>query len=412
MPAWFSFASVRGRAFLLVGVLAVLAVVSIFVMHSSSDEYLSLTAHGSPAVANGQNVRSRFEFYLHRIHNQVHKEDLEYFCSKRSFSKSFIASQNQRYEDIVHGGTDPVFVAINLYNSEKILPSMAHQLLALADTLGHHRIFISIYENGSKDKTKDILNRFNSTLNAMGIAHQIRSELAPKPKHIHRIEYLARVRNFALEPLYNSGTKYGKVLFLNDIFFCVPDVLELLFQQRAQSAQLACAEDFDIYHGGPGFYDTWVTRDMRGDKFTKNMHKLTKDPISMIAQMRDRPFQVQCCWNGVALIDAQVFHGDDGLRFRRSVEGECSSSECSLLCNDMWAKGFKRAIVVPRVKVSYDIKTRNVLREPVSFPADMPYNNPVAEKITFRSGPEKIICLPLNGIDAQHPDAPSVWIKL
>ncbi|KAJ2487209.1 hypothetical protein IWW37_005331 [Coemansia sp. RSA 2050] len=412
MPAWISLASVRGRAFLLIGALAVLAVVGIVAIYRLNYEYLSLSTYGSPASANGQKVRSRFESYLHRIHHQVYKEDMQTFCSQETFSEGFIASRRQRYEEIVHGGTGPVFIAINLYNSEKILPSMAQQILALADTLGHNRVFISVYENGSKDRTKDILNRFNTTLNALGIAHKIRSEAAPRPKHIHRIEYLARVRNFALEPLYNSGTKYSKVLFLNDIFFCVADILELLFQSRAQSAHLACAEDFDMYNGGPGFYDTWVTRDMRGERFTKNMHKLTKDSISMVAQMRDRPFQVQCCWNGAALIDAQVFHGDNGLRFRRSVEGECSASECSLLCNDMWAKGFRRAIVVPRVKVSYDIQTRNTLRKPASFPADMPYNMPEAEKISFRSGPEKVICLPLNGIDAHHPDAPSVYVKL
>ncbi|KAJ2802100.1 hypothetical protein H4S07_004772, partial [Coemansia furcata] len=201
--------------------------------------------------------RIEFEEYLQEVHHRIHKEDVRDFCSQDNFDKTFIASAEQRYRNITTGGIEPVFVAINLYNSEMVLPNMAWQLLALADTLGHSRVFVSIYENGSKDKTKEILHRFNSTLNALGIQHQIRTDEVPKPEHIHRIEYLAKVRNFALEPLHRTGTKYGHVLFLNDIYFCMPDILELLYQSRAQSTHLTCAEDFDMYNNGPGFYDIW-----------------------------------------------------------------------------------------------------------------------------------------------------------
>ncbi|KAJ2827506.1 hypothetical protein GGI24_002626, partial [Coemansia furcata] len=381
-------------------------------IYSFDHGYFSSVTYNLPLGVGGSNVRSRFESYLQKVHHKIHKEDVREFCSQESFDKTFIASAEQRYKSIVHGGIKPVFVAVNLYNSEKVLPNMALQLLALADTLGHSRVFISIYENGSKDNTKEILHRFNSTLNDLGIAHQIRADATSKPEHIHRIEYLAKIRNFALEPLHSTGTKYGHVLFINDIYFCVPDLLELVYQSRAQSTHLTCAEDYDMFNDGPGFYDTWVTRDMRGQRLSKEVQRISGDEKTLLSQIRDRPFQVQCCWNGAALIDAQVFHGDDGLRFRRSAEGECSASECSLLCNDMWKKGFKRAIVVPRVKVSYDIKTRNKLREPVSFPADLPYNRPEAEKVSFRSGPNRIECFPLNGIDSQHPDGPAVYVDI
>ncbi|KAJ2385584.1 hypothetical protein H4S02_004256 [Coemansia sp. RSA 2611] len=240
---------------------------------------------------------------------------------------------------------------------------MAAQLLELADTLGHNRIFISIYENGSTDRTKEILRRFNETLNALGIAHKIVTDKTPKPKHIHRIEYLAKLRNYALEPLYSDGAKFGRVAFLNDVYFCQADLLELLFQSQTHGAHLTC-------------------------------------------EMWGRPFQVQCCWNGMAVIDAKVFHGDDGLRFRRSTKDECSASECSLFCNDLWRKGFSRVIMVPRVKLSYDIPSRNMLRKPLYFPADLPYNSPEIEKISFRPGPEKVHCMPLNGINAIDPDGP------
>ncbi|KAJ2099778.1 hypothetical protein GGI09_002619 [Coemansia sp. S100] len=405
-------ASLRAWTLLLMCVMAALAVVGIAGMYFFDYEYFSLTTYNSPMGIGGQLSRSRFASYLQRVHRKIHNEDVRGFCSQDNFDREFRASVEQRYRNITHGGTGPIFIAANLHNSQNILPNMALQLLALADTLGHDRVFISIYENGSEDRTKEILRRFDYALNALGIAHRILADDTPKPEHIHRIEYLAKVRNLALEPLYSSGAKYGRVLFLNDIFFCMTDLLELAFQSRAHDAHLTCAEDFDMFNGAPGFYDIWITRDMRGEMPRKEMHKISDDEISMVAQMRDRPFQVQCCWNGAALIDARAFQGEDGLRFRRSAEGECSASECSLFCNDMWAKGFRRTVMVPRVKVSYDIETRNMLRTPTFFPADIPFNNPEVDKITFRSGPDEVICFPLNGIDSRNPDGPAVYVKI
>ena len=38
----------------------------------------------------------------------------------------------------------------------------------------------------------------------------------------------------------------------------------------------------------------------------------------------------------------------------RIGEGECSASECSLICNDYWEAGYGRILMVPRVKLAYD----------------------------------------------------------
>ncbi|KAJ2702311.1 hypothetical protein H4218_000956 [Coemansia sp. IMI 209128] len=306
----------------------------------------------------------------------------------------------------------PFQVQSNLHNNEKVLPNMAAQLLELADTLGHSRIFISIYENGSTDRTKEILHRFNETLNALGIAHKIVTDKTPKPKHIHRIEYLAKLRNYAMEPLYSDGARFGRVAFLNDVYFCHADLLELLFQSQTHGAHLTCGEDYDIWQGEIGFYDTWVARNIQGEQLDREVQILSSNDTTMSAEMWGRPFQVQCCWNGMAVIDAKVFRGDDGLRFRRSAKDECSASECSLFCNDLWRKGFSRVIMVPRVKLSYDIPSRNMLRKPLYSPADLPYNNPEIEKISFRPGPEKVHCMPLNGINAIDPDGPDTYVAL
>ncbi|KAJ2747476.1 hypothetical protein GGI20_000465 [Coemansia sp. BCRC 34301] len=405
-------ASLRGRAFLLLCGLTLFTLATIVSMYEFDYGYFGPPTAEMLNKARVAKARADFESYLQMVHSELHSEDLRTFCAATNLTKSFLDSAEQRYENITAGGMEPFFVAANLHNSEKVLPNMAAQLLALADALGHTRLFVSIYENGSTDKTKEILHQFNATLDALGIAHRIVADDTSKPQHVHRIEYLAKVRNYALEPLYSNDAHFGRVVFLNDVYFCLSDLLELVFQSRAQDAHLVCAEDYDMYNGGPGFYDTWVARDMRGEKFRKEMHKITDDDISLVAQMRDRPFQVQCCWNGIAVIDSQVFRGDKGLRFRRSAKGECSASECSLMCNDMWHRGFNRMVMVPRVKLTYNADVRDLIRKPLYFPAGAPFSDPEVEKISFRPGPKKIICTPLNGLDSHHPDGPSSYIDL
>lgn len=75
-----------------------------------------------------------------------------------------------------------------------------------------------------------------------------------------RIEFLAKVRNAALEPLWletsenvgNSSSWFGrsrsqklwpadKIVFLNDVYFCARDVVRLILH----NVDMACGMDFD-----------------------------------------------------------------------------------------------------------------------------------------------------------------------
>lgn len=82
---------------------------------------------------------------------------------------------------------------------------------------------------------------------------------------------------------------------------------------------------------------------------------------------------VQSCWNGIAVLDPEPFYQPPHVKFRmaRLPDGECSASECSLICStstasshmrateadaadDYWEQGYGRIIMVPRVKLAYD----------------------------------------------------------
>lgn len=45
---------------------------------------------------------------------------------------------------------------------------------------------------------------------------------------------------------------------------------------------------------------------------------------------------VQSCWNGIAVLDPAPFYNPPHVRFRMAKlsEGECSASECGLICSE------------------------------------------------------------------------------
>ena len=166
---------------------------------------------------------------------------------------------------------------------------------------GEHRIFVSIYESGSTDRTADYLQHLRTILEAMHVHHRIVSGGAlVRPAHgMHRIEYLASVRNAAMQPLYDApaGT-FHRVLFLNDIFFCGHDLAELLLQSELQEADVTCGLDYDYtVDGGLGFYDSWVARDRRGAMWEKRPLPARIHHMPTETRVRNGlPVGVGCCW--------------------------------------------------------------------------------------------------------------------
>lgn len=71
---------------------------------------------------------------------------------------------------------------------------------------------------------------------------------------------------------------------------------------------------------------------------------------------RHLPVQVQSCWNGIAILDPAPMYARPNVKFRMAKlsTGECSASECSLICNDYWNAGYGRIVMIPRVKLAYD----------------------------------------------------------
>jgi len=115
--------------------------------------------------------------------------------------------------------------AINLHESEAVVPTQALALLeAIDQLLPHHRVYVSIYENGSSDKTPALLSDFGAALQALGVdgifLHA--SHMLSDYNMQDRITMLAEIRNSALKPLMPYATNaaaagQGTLVFVNDV---------------------------------------------------------------------------------------------------------------------------------------------------------------------------------------------------
>ena len=107
-------------------------------------------------------------------------------------------------------------------------------------------------------------------LDSLGTPHNINSKGSSVKSYKedgHRINFLAEARNLAMQPFYSGaaaqhmrGGAFDEVLFINDIYHCASDILEVLLQKRTQGANQACGTDW----GGRVIYDRWIIRTMSG----------------------------------------------------------------------------------------------------------------------------------------------------
>ena len=142
-------------------------------------------------------------------------------------------------------GVRNVYVASSQWNSGKLLEEhWVPSLLQLISDLGaaNVSVFVSIYENGSWDSTKSVLQQLKQTLENSGVQHSVNIDDTSHEqiiarnasssgwlntlygKEMRRIPYLASVRNEALKPLSTlteSGAKFDRILYINDVVFSV-----------------------------------------------------------------------------------------------------------------------------------------------------------------------------------------------
>ncbi|KAJ7075335.1 cryptococcal mannosyltransferase 1-domain-containing protein [Mycena belliarum] len=288
-----------------------------------------------------------------------------------------------------HDGTK-VFIGAMFTNNIDILPHWIKEFNKVIYYLGTDNVFVSIVESNSWDGTAEALDEWKGTLDAMGVAHLIRTrdQTVKRPGDMggnNRIDFLAAERNLVLAPLVEKGG-YDVVVFSNDVLIAAESVIELL-QTKNGEWDMVCGLDLARW----GMYDAWVLRDRLGN-LVSSLWPYFMDDVGMQAAMDDEPVPVFACWNGIvafraepllplalrtpgrlstaplasplpdthpafpqpaALTPAQT----PPLAFRSSAPRECFSSESFLLPYDLRRQfGLQRMYLNPRVINSYEWK--------------------------------------------------------
>jgi Cryptococcal mannosyltransferase 1 len=140
-----------------------------------------------------------------------------------------------------------VFIASTHWNNEHVLRSHWNDAVVdLVRYFGPENVFVSILESGSWDRSKDVLRELDERLGRLGIKRTIElnettheDEISRVPpdgkqgwiwakhgkKELRRIPYLAGLRNRVMDSMLeverDSGRKFDKVLWLNDVVFTV-----------------------------------------------------------------------------------------------------------------------------------------------------------------------------------------------
>lgn len=173
-----------------------------------------------------------------------------------------------RYAHLAAPTRGRTLIGLNLYNAKLVLPSIGRSLLPLAQFLGPKNVLVSIFENGSDDGTTEGLAHLAAVMTAAGIPHRVVSDDRKTMwENVDRISQLALYRNVVLDPLFPSSSNgtnaeteekpFENVIFVNDVFFCPTDALELLHVRAAQQAHATCGLDWRWRHNSmPSVFGT------------------------------------------------------------------------------------------------------------------------------------------------------------
>jgi hypothetical protein len=178
-----------------------------------------------------------------------------------------------------------------------------------------------------------LLKAFGEKLTHANISHRIISTRDndrhwPYSISQERIDYLAKARNRAMEPLQSEDEavrlpdyhEYSRIVFINDVIYKWEAVARLIATRMDQDEtkpgeyDLACGLDYSLPGESPcegarlmeGVYDTWVARDVCGTPF-RFFWPYVKDPVSIELIKEEKPFEAAACWNGVVAYPAQRY---------------------------------------------------------------------------------------------------------
>ncbi|ATY61355.1 polysaccharide export [Cordyceps militaris] len=314
-------------------------------------------------------------FDVVRIHHNLARE------------REYVARKTGRAQERIY------IAGMHFNNGELLKAHWNNAVLELVDLFGPENLFVSVYESGSWDDSKEVLRDLDHQLEARGVPHRVDIsdvthadeiqrpggqdgqeygwiETARGRRELRRIPYLAKLRNKTLQDLfdlYKKGITFDKILFLNDVVFTTDDIVTLMdTNDGAYSA--ACSLDFAK---PPLYYDTFALRDAEGSAHIMQTWPYFKARGSRSPLVNNRDaVPVMSCWNGIVVMPADPFVSPTKLRFRGIPDSlarhHLEGSECCLIHADNPLSRTLGVYVNPRVRVGYNLPAYQATHPPSS----------------------------------------------
>ncbi|KAL3472661.1 cryptococcal mannosyltransferase 1-domain-containing protein [Aspergillus californicus] len=274
-----------------------------------------------------------------------------------------------------------IYVASVFWNSEQTLSNGWNEaVLELANVFGPDNIFVSVYETGGNDKTKNYLRDLDKALGTIGVGRSVilEDEVSMTPTdngwsddQLRRTPYLSRLRNMPLRSLYdlrNTGTLFDRVLFLSDAAFTSQDVLSLL-NTNYGTYEAACS--FDIMAQRLR-YDTFALRDSDGYERIMKKWPFFRSSKSREAIKLMLPVPVKSCWDEMVFMRADSFYSNRPLQFRGVPDSlaaiDIAGSECCLIHADNSLSRRKGVYLNPFVQLGHNASAEHSSAHPYSHP--------------------------------------------
>ncbi|KAK6597421.1 glycosyltransferase family 69 protein [Botrytis cinerea] len=275
---------------------------------------------------------------------------------------------------------EKVFIAANIVDPKMIDGLWGDNLVALVDAIGKERVYVSVY-GGPKDSLMRLSARLPGVQkrivaesdDVIDLSTLHRITLPSGVTRVKRIEYLADVRNKALDPMTSGEVteKYERVLFLNDVIFDVEGAMRLLWgrmsMKRERPSTRPDTEGYSIgvpifpWFGGRG--DSTSRKDVLAGKDAEIAKSTTSSSKEREAQNSDHVYE-----RSSSLAELP-------LKFRSEPESFWDSSECCLIhadilatpdfsdyttnTNEAWGEGI---FMNPFVRVTYDAKSFHYIK--------------------------------------------------
>ncbi|KAL4997602.1 cryptococcal mannosyltransferase 1-domain-containing protein [Aspergillus recurvatus] len=277
-----------------------------------------------------------------------------------------------------------IFIASALWDKERTIPSQWNDaFIELTNVFGADNIFVSIYESGNSDGTRDALRKLDKALEGVGVQRKIifavsssdNEALKNPPADRRHIATRARLRNLSLRPLYDlrdAGTFFDRILFLNDVVFTVgiaspyiPPLADVIGNQKEDVLSLlntnygtyTAACSFDILNS-PSGPDALALRDADGHENVMQKWPFFRSARSREAMKFMLPVPVRSCWGDMVFMGTEEIYSTRPYQFRGVPDGLADkhvvASESCLIHADNYISKRRGVYLNPFVRVGYN----------------------------------------------------------